>query len=263
MNPQKAKTRVITALVVIAVVLPPLIKGGLLLEALIAFVLAGASYEATKLKDAKPRIPLAVLFFAASAMMSWLPEHLFFIVGSLWLVLLIALVIASEDIPVDFAAILFLISMIAAQAVRGLLGIYSTGPGPLGMLYVGFACYLCDAGAWLIGSLFGKHKMIPRISPNKTWEGAAGGLVLGCAGSALFAYFTKLALPMEMIAACSLILPPVSMIGDLAFSLFKRYYGIKDYSNLLPGHGGVLDRVDSLLFCLMVFNGMMFLWGIV
>ena len=263
MNPQKARTRIITALVVIAVVLPPLIKGGTLLEALIVFVLAGASYEATKLKDAKPRISLAVLFFIASFMMNRLPEHLFFIACALWMVVLIALVIASEDIPIDFAAVLFMISMIASQAVRGLRGIYSQGPGPMGMLYVAFACYLCDAGAWLIGSLFGKHKMIPRISPNKTWEGAIGGLVFGCAGSALFAWFTKLALPMEMIAVCSLALPPVSMIGDLAFSIFKRYYGIKDYSNLLPGHGGVLDRVDSLLFCLMVFNGMMFLWGIV
>ena len=263
MNPQKAKTRVITALVVIAVVLLPLIKGGLLLEALIAFVLAGAAYESAKLKDAKPRIGLSVLFFLAAGMMSHLPEHLFFVVCSMWLVLLIALVIASEDMTIDFAAVIYLVSMIAAQAVRGLLGIYNSELGPMGMLYVAFACYLCDAGAWLIGSLFGKHKMIPRISPNKTWEGAVGGLLLGCAGSALFAYFTKLALPVEMIAAASLLLPPVSMIGDLAFSIFKRYYGIKDYSNLLPGHGGVLDRVDSLLFCLMVFNGLMFLWGIV
>ncbi len=262
MNPEKAKTRVITALVVLAVVLPPLMKGGLLLEALLAFVLGAAGFEATRLKDGKMRPVLLCLFFIAGELMLHVEPDLFFIVCSLWITALFVSVIASEDMTVDFAAILFIMSMIIAQGARGLLGIYTDGPGPLGVLYVGFACYLCDAGAWLFGSLFGKHRMIPRISPNKTWEGAVGGYVCGAVVSGLFAYFAHVDLPLRLIVLCSLILPPVSMVGDLAFSIFKRYYGIKDYSNLLPGHGGVLDRIDSLLFCLMVFNGLMALKGI-
>ena len=177
-------------------------------------------------------------------------------------ILLFAAVIFREDMSVDYAAVLFLMSMIIAQGARGLLGMYTDGEGWKWVLFVGLACYLCDAGAWLFGSLFGKHKMIQRISPNKTWEGAAGGYLCGILGSAVFAYFAHLSLPVQMIALCCAVLPPVSMVGDLAFSLFKRYYGIKDYSNLLPGHGGVLDRVDSLLFCLMVFNGLMAMRGI-
>ncbi|MBR2989833.1 MAG: phosphatidate cytidylyltransferase, partial [Solobacterium sp.] len=153
-------------------------------------------------------------------------------------------------------------SMIIAQGARGLLRMYTDGQGWKYVLFVGLACYLCDAGAWLFGSLFGRHKMIPRISPNKTWEGAAGGYLCGILGSALFAYFAHIDLPFRLIVLCCAVLPPVSMVGDLAFSIFKRYYGIKDYSNLLPGHGGVLDRIDSLLFCLMVFNGLMALRGI-
>ena len=262
MNPEKARTRVITALVVLAVVLPPLIKGGLLLEVLIAGVLAGAAFEATRLKDGRVRPVLLMLFFAACELMVHLSAGLFFVVCSFWIVLLFAAVIFREDMSVDYAAVLFLMSMIIAQGARGLLGMYTDGEGWKWVLFVGLACYLCDAGAWLFGSLFGKHKMIQRISPNKTWEGAAGGYLCGILGSAVFAYFAHLSLPLQMIALCCAVLPPVSMVGDLAFSLFKRYYGIKDYSNLLPGHGGVLDRVDSLLFCLMVFNGLMAMRGI-
>lgn len=115
-----------------------------------------------------------------------------------------------------------------------------------------------DIGAYLIGILFGKHKMNPRISPNKTWEGFFGGVVISFALSFTFAMILsscnipilKGVLDHEhwyWILLFSLAMPIVSVIGDFIFSTIKRYYGIKDFSKVLPGHGGILDRIDSVL----------------
>ncbi|NQU10198.1 phosphatidate cytidylyltransferase [bacterium] len=111
-----------------------------------------------------------------------------------------------------------------------------------------------DIGAYLIGSSLGRHKMIPRISPKKTWEGTAGGMVLAVGGAWLCAAW---AMP-EPLAAHGLtalhvtvigvLLGAAAVIGDLAESLIKREAGVKDSSHWLPGHGGALDLVDSLLF---------------
>ena len=103
--------------------------------------------------------------------------------------------------------------------------------------------------------------MAPLISPNKTWEGAIGGYLAGAVGSYLWGRYLCPEFPAELVLCGALILPAVGEIGDLAFSSIKRRFEIKDFGSLLPGHGGVLDRVDSLLFCLMVFNGLILLWG--
>jgi phosphatidate cytidylyltransferase len=104
--------------------------------------------------------------------------------------------------------------------------------------------------------------MIPRVSPNKTWEGSIGGWCTGAVMSFVFGMFFCTHLPVALRIAGSLILPAVAQIGDLSFSSIKRRFGIKDLGNLFPGHGGMLDRVDSIIFCLMVFNGLMILWGL-
>ncbi len=121
-----------------------------------------------------------------------------------------------------------------------------------------------DIGAYFIGILFGKHKMAPRVSPNKTWEGFAGGIVISFATSFLFAWvMERLGYPILSNILCmekwwrlvtlSLIMPFVGDIGDLMFSLIKRTYAIKDFGRIFPGHGGILDRVDSLsLVCIVV-----------
>ncbi len=110
----------------------------------------------------------------------------------------------------------------------------------------------CDTCAYCVGKLLGKHKMSPVLSPKKSVEGAIGG-VLGSAGlGALYGYFVRGSFADERVvpffalicAAASLI----SMVGDLAASAIKRNAGIKDYGNLIPGHGGVMDRFDSVIF---------------
>jgi phosphatidate cytidylyltransferase len=113
------------------------------------------------------------------------------------------------------------------------------------------ATALCDGGAYVIGSLMGKHKFAPLISPKKSWEGYIGGLIFGTFGAAGLAAAWHLAAPVILPwhglvigAAVSLLTP----LGDLGESMIKRGFGVKDSGTVLPGHGGMLDRIDSWLW---------------
>lgn len=103
-----------------------------------------------------------------------------------------------------------------------------------------------DTGAYLVGSRIGKHKLFERISPNKTWEGFIGGAILSVVAGILFAYFSDSKTIHWIIV--SLIIVIFGTLGDLTESQIKRSIGVKDSGNLLPGHGGVLDRFDGALF---------------
>ena len=106
--------------------------------------------------------------------------------------------------------------------------------------------WVADSAAYVFGTRYGKHKMAPRLSPNKSWEGYFSGVVVGTAITVLLAYFLNLALPVALIIG--LLTSVVSPAGDLAISLLKRESGVKDSGKMLPGHGGALDRIDSLLW---------------
>ena len=110
-----------------------------------------------------------------------------------------------------------------------------------------FAVVLSDTGGYATGVFFGKHKMAPSISPGKTWEGFVGSIAAAALGSALFLYFL-LDIPAYWGLLFGAVISVVAVIGDLGESMLKRDLGIKDMSSLLPGHGGVMDRLDSILF---------------
>ncbi len=108
--------------------------------------------------------------------------------------------------------------------------------------------WLCDSGAFFSGSKFGKHRMSPKISPKKSWEGAIGGFVVSIIGAAVykFIFLPDVSLPFIMVAGG--VASTMGQLGDLAESLIKRDAGVKDSGSIFPGHGGMFDRVDSLLF---------------
>jgi phosphatidate cytidylyltransferase len=125
------------------------------------------------------------------------------------------------------------------------------GNGKFFVLYFILVTKLSDTGAYAVGSLIGRHKMIPRISPGKTWEGFAGAIVVSTLGSVLFVKFLGDRMTgMTLLHAVILgvVLSSTAVIGDLIESLFKREAGVKDSGNLFPGIGGILDLLDSLLF---------------
>jgi len=110
-----------------------------------------------------------------------------------------------------------------------------------------FAVVLSDTGGYVAGVFLGRHKMAPSISPGKTWEGFAGSICASAIGSALFLYFL-LDIPSYWGLLFGAVVSVVAVVGDLAESMLKRDLGLKDMSNLLPGHGGLMDRLDSILF---------------
>lgn len=105
-----------------------------------------------------------------------------------------------------------------------------------------------DIGAYFIGKSIGKHKLVPKISPNKTWEGFAGGILLAIIFAALSTYLFFPELPYQVSIPLAIFMAVVGVGGDLTESAMKRGSKIKDAANILPGHGGLLDRLDSLLF---------------
>lgn len=116
-----------------------------------------------------------------------------------------------------------------------------------------FTTFACDTSAYFVGRAWGKHRMTPTISPHKTWEGAAGGFAGAVAGAVALCYLLNLGdwfLPLSYLEAvgAGCLVGVAAQLGDLLESLLKRRAGVKDSGNLLPGHGGVLDRIDSLVF---------------
>lgn len=121
-----------------------------------------------------------------------------------------------------------------------------TTPGEWLVLFVSVATWGSDTGALFVGKALGRHKMAPSISPGKTWEGSIGGLVVSALLSTLLAWWIQF--PLTHAVILSLLCGAFGQIGDLCESALKRDLGIKDFGTVIPGHGGVLDRVDSMLF---------------
>ena len=133
-------------------------------------------------------------------------------------------------------------ALAAAVALRGL-----GDHGLWWLLLAILAVYATDTGAYAVGRLLGRHPMAPAISPGKNWEGAAGGLAAAVIAAILMGILMPLPLQVWQSAAIGVILGIVSPVGDLLESKAKRLAGVKDSGNLFPGHGGMLDRLDSLL----------------
>ena len=130
-------------------------------------------------------------------------------------------------------------------------GIY--WPGRWLLLYAVFAAKFTDIGAYLIGCSFGRHKLIPRISPGKSWEGVFGGILVGTAVGTAFVWILRdtlapLGLTWTRAIPLGIVLSVCGVVGDLTESLFKRAANVKDSGGVIPGMGGILDVLDSILF---------------
>jgi len=173
--------------------------------------------------------------------------------------LLVAELYVKEKDPINDWAYTMLAQLYIAlpfSMINVLAFPYAGGYSPVLPLSVFVFLWLNDAGAYCIGSLLGRHKLFPRVSPGKSWEGSIGGAVLVICGAALIWHLLGVHAPAEsnlsllQWTGLGLTVVVFGTWGDLVESLFKRTLGVKDSGNVLPGHGGMLDRFDSTLLAM-------------
>lgn len=242
------RQRVITAVVALAAlilvlfVLPPLAS-----KAMIALVILAGAWEWSAFLDSDSRVLRIVYVALVAALMAavnlvWNDGMQIVLLVALgwWLAALVWTFLFPTRIPIAWRWICGIFVLIPLYASLVLL--YELGPSLL--LFALLIVWSADIGAYFFGKRFGKVKLAPAISPGKTWEGVIGGLVLVALLTITRGFWVDSDLPV-LVPFC-LAVASISIVGDLTVSMFKRTSGLKDSGALFPGHGGVLDRIDSV-----------------
>lgn len=253
------KTRVITATIAMALFIPIVLLGGWPLRCLVAILALMGIAELARMKRLLMVSGEAIIASIAVLMVvcqdlythsEFLSTMAFpFVVG---LFLMLRMIVTKNSFNFDDAGVLFLGVIYIGY---GFYSFYQIREASLALLMFGLLIvWITDSGAYMIGRKIGKNKLAPKISPNKTWEGSIGGTVSAIViVTALFSIFNWL--PnysiLELIII-SLVLSVAGQFGDLIESSYKRLYGVKDSGNVLPGHGGILDRFDSMLIVMPI-----------
>lgn len=250
------KVRVISAAVVIAGLVPFVYFGGTLYAFLIGVLAVLALREVMMLNKAHKDIPLvpSILTIISCLLLVYTNfngdsttygityARLIFVFLSL---LLSTIFYSEKKFTTRDAFYLIGFSILIGLAFNSFILVRDRGVHYF--LYLALVPVITDTFALLTGMRFGKHKLSPAISPKKTWEGFAGGLIVGTIIPVI--YHTIFISPLSwQLVIGTMILSIVGQAGDLVFSKIKRENDIKDFSNLMPGHGGVLDRLDSAIF---------------
>ena len=159
-------------------------------------------------------------------------------------------VFSRGKIAITNAGVMLMMSIYVTTAFVSILCLRNEPNGAALFLLPFIGAWVSDTFAYFTGRLFGKHKLIPEVSPKKTVEGAIGGIVFTAVGFVVFGLIVRSANASPdfvLLAVSGAIVSVISQIGDLIASVVKRHYGIKDYGKLFPGHGGVMDRFDSVM----------------
>ncbi len=249
------KTRIATAVVLAVVVLtflfalPPVAGVGLIALLVLGGAwewarFAGFQHTGARLAFTAALAALGALAWVATAERSaW--QALMAVAALWWMVAFLWLSLRPHAIVRPMVAIAGVLTLVPTWVALGrLLLIETPVRGSQYLFCLLLIVWAADIGAYFAGRAFGRLKLAPAVSPNKTWEGFLGGV----AGTVLVAFAGAgwFHLPAEPFVALGLAVGLASVVGDLTESLFKRYAGLKDSGTLLPGHGGVLDRIDSI-----------------
>ena len=179
--------------------------------------------------------------------------YVWLLLGALifWVVLFAEMMLSDMKLTFDKTALCLVAGLVLPLLFGSVVRIHSGAYGRYFILVPFAMAFLSDTGAYFAGLNFGKHKLAPTISPKKTVEGVVGGIVAAMVGMLIYCFVLQVgfklrtnylaALLYGILGACG------GVFGDLCFSVVKRQTGIKDYGNLIPGHGGILDRFDSMM----------------
>lgn len=250
------KTRIITGLILLAVILPCVILGGIAFKILLGIVAGIAVFEMLSICN-RPRAhfylyPIVGLFVFYSLFF----DQSLLISSEIMILYMIVLMACSMfDDGINFLRLsyYFTAGVLIGMGLHMLYQLRLTYSFDY-ILILALATFGTDTGAYFTGMCLGRHKLNPRLSPKKTIEGSIGGIILGTVLSGAYGAYIQIDMPLVWFIVMCLILTITSQIGDLTFSSMKRIFEVKDFSQLLPGHGGILDRFDSILFNAMVFG---------
>ena len=251
------RTRLISGIILVILAVLFNILGGDILLAVTGLISLIGMYELYRVlnihKDLLAIIGyLACVVFFVNLRFGFIPDILMFVFGYMIILMFIYVFAYPKYDAAKLMTVFFGVFYVAGM----LSYIYKIRmlEGGLYLTFLIFICsWGCDTFAYCFGKLFGKHKMSPRLSPKKSVEGAIGGIVGAIAVGAIYGaivgnYIGSIANPVLIFAVMSGVAGLASMVGDLSASAIKRNYDIKDYGKLIPGHGGILDRFDSVIF---------------
>jgi len=242
----------------LAIIIPLIFIGGIPFAIAIGFISLFAYKEVVELKQEHIPNLIKVLGVISLLLIIYSPFNGYqALIIAIILLLIPSIFYINEKYTTGTAFYLIGFTFLLGLFFNALILIQDASIQYLGLLII--IIFITDSFAFLIGKLIGKHKIIPSVSPNKTIEGTIAGAVMGVLLPTIY-YFNVINSDVNLLKIMFfiLILSTAGQIGDLFFSKIKREHKLKDFSNLIPGHGGVLDRLDSLIFVvityLIIFN---------
>lgn len=259
------KTRTISAIIALAILIPVIIKGGSLFN-LVSYIIGLIGLkEFIDIKSKKKEVPLLISVIAFILMsllilvdvssLSILYSLDYRVLAALFLAFLLPVVIYHNQKKYSINDAFYMIGGVLFLGISLALLIMLRHLDLKLFIFLFTITITTDIFAYISGRLIGKHKILSEISPNKTWEGLIIGTIMGVFISAIF-YHTCINPELSkttLLLICTF-LSLLGQLGDLTFSAIKRYFKEKDFGNIMPGHGGILDRLDSIIFVILGFT---------
>ena len=259
------KKRVISATVVTLLFIPIFLFGNMVFKIAFYLVAMQALREYINVRENKKEFPtiikliayicLTFFYFSCEINESLIVNFDFRIITGLLLVLFFPIILYNNENKYNINDSSYMFSGVMLISSSMILANFYRNMGLRVIVYLFLITILTDVFAYFTGMLIGRHKLLESVSPKKTWEGFIGGaLVSTFTGTVFYLTVINPLANVLIIALFTLFLSIVGQFGDLFFSCIKRYYKVKDFSNIMPGHGGVLDRLDSIIFVLIAFS---------
>jgi phosphatidate cytidylyltransferase len=258
------KTRIISAAVLILVFLPFLFIGGLPFTVFVSILSVLGLHELLKVRESRKEFPFLLKIFAYLLTVYFCLYNTssiefsnyidYRLIAFIIFLFLSPMVFINDTKRYNLNDALFLVGSVLFVGFSFNLIIITRNYDIIYIIYLLIITTITDTFALITGKMVGEHSLCSKISPNKTIEGLVGGVFMGTfVASAYYNTVINPHISLVMVIMITFVLCMVGQLGDLIFSSIKRYYGVKDFSELIPEHGGILDRFDSLVFVILAY----------
>ena len=258
------KTRILGAILIVAIFIPFLIVGDLPFAIFMCSLSVSGLYELLKVRESRKKFPFFLKVFAYlltvyfclynTGSLEFYNHFDYRVMAFIIFLFLSPMVFINDTKKYNLNDALFLVGSVLFIGFSFNLIIITRNFDIRYILYLFLITTITDTFALFTGMLVGEHKLCPKISPKKTIEGLVGGVFMGTfAASAFYNTVISSSVSLVLVIVLTFALCLIGQLGDLVFSSIKRYYDVKDFSEIIPGHGGILDRFDSLIFVILAF----------